>query len=206
MREFLSSPSPSLPLPRVLPRGVMARRPRRHGVGEVGLRPVSSAIVSLPSLPPPSSSPARSEGTAASAARRGESGAPSCVVCHRSISVTAAGLVRLHGPVRSRCPGSRKPPLSQVSSNIFSQPPIRGPYAGNSPQDSLDLPPAPSRKLLKRIPRGSREACAYKLTTILEATVRQNDVASWDRLLHFAACCLYAPPGGGGGVGHWLQQ
>ena len=159
-------------------------------------------------LSPPSSSPAGSEGTAASAAsaaQRGGSGAPSCVICHRSISVTAAGLVRLHSPVRSHCPGSCKPPLSQVSSNIFSQPPIRGPYVGNSPQDSLDLPPAPSRKLLKRIPCGSREACVYKLTTILEATVQQNDVASWDRLLRFAARCLYAPPRGAV-VGHWLQQ
>ena len=34
----------------------------------------------------------------------------SCAVCRRYISVTAAGLIRQHGPLRSRCPGSHQEP------------------------------------------------------------------------------------------------
>ena len=35
-----------------------------------------------------------------------------CSVCFRPIAVTAAGMIRIHGPVRARCPGSRRPPVS----------------------------------------------------------------------------------------------
>ena len=35
-----------------------------------------------------------------------------CVVCHRPISVTDAGLVRVHGPLRCLCPGSHQQPWS----------------------------------------------------------------------------------------------
>ena len=38
-----------------------------------------------------------------------------CSVCRRPVSITAAGLVRVHGPVRSRCPGSRCAPLTPCS-------------------------------------------------------------------------------------------
>ena len=31
-------------------------------------------------------------------------------VCNRSMPVTRLGLIRVHGPVINRCPGSRKPP------------------------------------------------------------------------------------------------
>ena len=33
-----------------------------------------------------------------------------CAVCHRIMPVTRAGLVRVHGPVGNRCPGSRNRP------------------------------------------------------------------------------------------------
>ena len=35
-----------------------------------------------------------------------------CAVCRRSMPITRCGLVRVHGPVASRCPGSRNPPFS----------------------------------------------------------------------------------------------
>ena len=35
-----------------------------------------------------------------------------CSVCFRPIAVTAAEMIRIHGPVRARCPGSRRPPVS----------------------------------------------------------------------------------------------
>ena len=34
-----------------------------------------------------------------------------CAVCQRTICITAAGLVRVHGPVNARCPGSQQAPL-----------------------------------------------------------------------------------------------
>ena len=33
-----------------------------------------------------------------------------CTFCHRSMPVTRLGLIRVHGPVLNRCPGSRRPP------------------------------------------------------------------------------------------------
>ena len=40
-----------------------------------------------------------------------------CTVCHRSMTVTRLGLIRVHGPVLNHCPGSRKPsaPVSRPS-------------------------------------------------------------------------------------------
>ena len=38
-----------------------------------------------------------------------------CAVCLRSISVTSAGLVRQHGPLHARCPGSCQPPTRRLS-------------------------------------------------------------------------------------------
>ena len=35
-----------------------------------------------------------------------------CSVSFRPIAVTAAGMIRIHGPVRARCPGSHRPPVS----------------------------------------------------------------------------------------------
>ena len=45
---------------------------------------------------------------------------PSCPVCRRTIAVTAAGLLRQHGPVSARCPGSRQPPAAPI--DVSSQP------------------------------------------------------------------------------------
>ena len=48
----------------------------------------------------------------------------SCPVCLRSIAVTNAGLIRQHGPVASRYPGSRRPPSLLVSApTAVLQPP-----------------------------------------------------------------------------------
>ena len=38
---------------------------------------------------------------------------PVCAVCLRHIALTQAGMVRLHGPFRVRCPGSGRPPGSR---------------------------------------------------------------------------------------------
>ena len=118
-----------------------------------------------------------------------------CAVCCRLISVTAAGLIRQHGPLRNRCPGSRQQPgpgsQSGVSSSLSQQPHgAVGMHAASSSSSQIPtvtqhcpLPLKCSVKILKRIPRASREQAASKLATILDAIVSNGDHASWCRLL-----------------------
>ena len=129
-----------------------------------------------------------------------------CAVCGRLISVTAAGLIRQHGPLRSRCPGSHQQPGpspgSRVSPSLSQQPHTpEGLRAASLPSSRISthatdtrqcpLPLKCSAKILKRIPRASREQAASKLARILDAIVSKGDHASWDRLLRFSTRCLH---------------
>ena len=129
-----------------------------------------------------------------------------CSVRHRSIAITGAGAVRQHGPVRSRCPGSGQPPALSGPGSIGLD---NGRGISTPPTPSLlsSAPPLrllrPSVKILKRIPRAPRELSGKKLPVILEAIVRNNDCASWDRLLRFGARCLRHPRPVRGGRRCW---
>ena len=96
---------------------------------------------------------------------------PSCAVCRRHISITAAGLIHQHGPLRNRCTGSHQQPGPGPGfSPLLSQQP-HGPEGMRtaplpSSQTSLDTQQCPMKcsvKILKRIPRSSREQAASKL-------------------------------------------
>ena len=106
-----------------------------------------------------------------------------CPICRRTMPLTRAGLIRVHGPVEDRCPGSRKPPSSL-------------PLRENTPTEDF-RPRRPSVSILKRIPRASRDLSARKLASILDLVTTDNTVASWDRLFHFASRCLRVPKRGG---------
>ena len=54
-------------------------------------------------------------------------------------------------------------------------------------------PVRPSVKLIRRLPKGSRELSGRKLAGILESVVVANDHASWIRHLSFGSHCLRAP-------------
>ena len=126
-----------------------------------------------------------------------------CSVCRRSFSLTAAGLIRAHGPTDNRCPGSREPPLagprrSPAASDLDpSDPgprftsPAEGLPGHHSPEPPLR--PIPSVRVLKRIPRASRDQAGLKLATILEGVVSRNDAPAWERLLLFSTRCLRVP-------------
>ena len=59
-------------------------------------------------------------------------------------------------------------------------------------------PPLPSSvKIIRRIPRASRDVAAKKLASLVEAVLSRNDHEAWDRLLRFAPRCLSAPKSGG---------
>ena len=141
---------------------------------------------------------------AAGADKSSRNSQSSCSVCLCPIVVTATGLVRQHGPVASRCPGSRQPPVWSASSD----PPLATTTTTRS-QDSEDsesqpptlgfpLLPRTSGNIIKCLPRASRERAGRKLTAILEVIVRKNDHTSWNRLLCFSARCLRLPDRGGG--------
>ena len=52
----------------------------------------------------------------------------------------------------------------------------------------------PSVRILKRLPRGSRECAAWKLTSILDSVLADiNDISAWSRLLHFSSKCFQQP-------------
>ena len=97
-----------------------------------------------------------------------------CAVCRRSMPITRCGLVRVHGPVASRCPGSRNPPFST-----------------STPEAALALSlPRLSAKTVKRIPRASRDRSARKLANILDQVTSGGSEGAWNRLFCFAPRCL----------------
>ena len=132
-----------------------------------------------------------------------------CSVCLRVLSVTATGLIRSHGPVGDRCPGSRKPPKQPDASPRLTQSGSgRGPSSGLSPTASLgvrsaasvvsmDLAasfgPFPAARTLGRIPKAARYQCRAKLTTIMEEVVGENSIDAWNHLFQFPTCCLRMP-------------
>ena len=127
---------------------------------------------------------------------------PSCL---RSIAVTNAGLIRQHGPVASRCPGSRRPPtfLASAPTAVPRPPHQRSPVTeGQDERPTLSpdsvLPPRLSGKAIKCLPKASRECAASKFAAILGAVVDRNDHTSWTRLLRFSSRCLRHPERGGG--------
>ena len=129
-------------------------------------------------------------------------------MCLRCMPLRRDGGVRVHGPVDNRCPGSGKQPriaapLGHSFSSTESSPPATTVVADSSPGP----PPSPAHveglhlqppgKIVKRIPRASREHAASKLAAILDDVTAANNVASWTRLLNFPRRCLRVPVRGG---------
>ena len=72
----------------------------------------------------------------------------------------------------------------------------RPPHRLSTDTRQRPLPPKCSVKILKWIPRASREQAAAKLAKILDAIVSKDghdDHVSWDRLLQFSARCFRVP-------------
>ena len=120
------------------------------------------------------------------------------------LSLTSAGVMRVHGPMGRRCPGSGKPPRgfsgqrTSVPSGEADQHQGVTPSSQSSVVSLSQGEPAvvqhlPIVRVLRRIPKAAREQCSSKLTSILEEVVRSNDVCSWNRLFQFATSCLRLP-------------
>ena len=89
----------------------------------------------------------------------------SCSVCLCTFCITASWLVRSHGPIHSRCPGSGKPPKiigtillagSQQTAEEPTMPPC-GLSPPQSPPKKFSLKAFQRIPVLKRIPKGARQ-------------------------------------------------
>ena len=122
-----------------------------------------------------------------------------CAVCGRVLTLTKAGLVRTHGPVANRCPGSRTPPDASGDSPTPTED-VQVSRLTTQREEACSQRPLlkPWVKPIRRIPRASREPAAKKLASVIEAVVANPaSVPAWDRLLHFSSRCLWAPTRGG---------
>ena len=118
-------------------------------------------------------------------------------MCHRSMPVTRAGQMRVHGPLSNRCGGcgmfpSSTAPATRESSSVVQD----GPPSQTPPSPELHLRPS-SVRIVKRIPRASRHLAAIKLAGILDEVTDKNDITSWTRLSTFSSRCLAVPKRGG---------
>ena len=114
-----------------------------------------------------------------------------CSLCLRCMSLTSAGVVRVHGPVGRRCQGSSKPPRG------FSERQTSVPSGEADQQQGVTPPSQPSVvslpqgepvvvqhlsvvSVLRRIPKAIREQCSSKPASILEEVERSNDALGTD--------------------------
>ena len=119
-----------------------------------------------------------------------------CSVCKCEIFLRKDGLIRIHGPVHARCMGSdRHPAPSSLDScgrySTSPASPTRRSQQYTDPQMMVTRP-VPV-KVIKKIPRGSRERAARKFADALENVISSNTLESWERLLHLPSRCFYVP-------------
>ena len=139
-----------------------------------------------------------------------------CSVCCRSMPVTKAGLLRVHGPLGNQCAGSGMSTFSPADAFASAGASISdGVSSGNadigingvSVRDSNTrcarspsvhpLFRLSSVTILKRIPHASRHLAASKLASILVDVTQKNDTELWGRLFNFSSRYLAVPERGG---------
>lgn len=112
----------------------------------------------------------------------------------------------MHGPVSRRCHGSATiaaAPALDVSPVSGASLSLSPPDPSSDPPQSQDSaaqfqPPRISWRILKRLPKGSRECAAWKMASILK-TLNDNfeDPAAWSRFIYFPSRCFRQPKRGG---------
>ena len=127
-----------------------------------------------------------------------------CSLCLRCMSLTSAGVVRVHGPVGRRCQGSGKPPRGvsarrtgvpsgEADQQRGATPSTQPSVVSLSQGEPAVVQHLPVVRVLRRIPKAAREQCSSKLASILEEVMRSNEVGSWNRLFQFTTTCLRLP-------------
>ena len=133
-----------------------------------------------------------------------------CSVCLKFFRPSSSGLLRLHGPQSSRCPGSHQvvhQQSSSSSSSIVATCPQGASLSDCSGSSSPAVTPQPSPAqslsflprvpTILRLPKASRRLAVEKFSALLEGVVRDNTPSLWVSLLLFTSNCLYSPLRGG---------
>ena len=139
----------------------------------------------------------RTSVAASASASLGLADRAACLVCTRSMPLTKAGPIRIHGPLSNRCTGSGIWLVPQVLDDNCSTEPLTPPIADDSPPElifSADI--HRSTRVLKRIPRAARHLAATKLGSALDDVTNKNDSDSCERLFKFASHCFAQPQRG----------
>lgn len=118
-----------------------------------------------------------------------------CPVCDHSVAVMSTGSIRVHRPVHRRCRGSGQLPSSLARScdstgvSTLSPGSPRGdPTSTTTSSDGCTglfsdfSRPLPRFRVVKRIPKGSREIVRQKLIAIFNRVVGTNTISSWKTL------------------------
>ena len=130
---------------------------------------------------------------------------PSCHTCHKAFAVRQDGRLRAHkDPAGNNCPGSGSRP--RIAPAAPGADHAATPLVGDAPINAPAIQtPAPNffrsskGKLLKRIPRGARDAAADQLARTLDSVLNTpEDRGAWAALFAFPACCLGQPAERGG--------
>lgn len=130
---------------------------------------------------------------------------PSCHTCHKAFAVRQDGRLRAHkDPAGNNCPGSgSRPRIAPAAPGAdHAATPLVGDAPINAPAIQTPAPnffPSSKGKLLKRIPRGARDAAADQLARTLDSVLNTpEDRGAWAALFAFPACCLGQPAERGG--------
>ena len=111
-----------------------------------------------------------------------------CSKCKRSMPLRKDGIIRIHGPVRNRCKGSRRPPYQMITPQ--SEPNcLTNTRNNNSNVFGGASPP----KVAKRIPRSCWDTASRKYAHVLNEITSLNALETWSRLLHFPRRCFQVP-------------
>ena len=120
-----------------------------------------------------------------------------CDHCGKVVSLLSNGVVRCHGPIRQRCPGSNKPPNGTSSGNEVPSVKLQETIQLSEEPTSLEYAEAVRRarsKTLNFVPKGSRPHFATALEKAERATLRNpSSSEAWLRLSCIASICLKAP-------------
>lgn len=125
-----------------------------------------------------------------------------CSRCGRLNPVRLDGNIKKHGAVMDRCAGCGIPPApcqvsiatSDDSTRDLLPSIVATPLAIlSSSLPSVINPGRLSARILKRIPRASRDSVAKKFSSILNDVVGVNSPPSWERLFTFPSRCLCVP-------------
>ena len=121
-----------------------------------------------------------------------------CAVCLRQMPLRKDGTICVHGPVSRRCGGLGGSPSTIALETREAPDPGSANHVPSAsctllPPSVASFSPLPHVRVLKRLPRASRDPIMRKLASIMKEVATVNSSHSWLCLLHFPRRCLGTP-------------